>query len=59
MPTLQPYRAVNYDAGVEYYPAPGAILSAGYFHKDIRNPIYSASARAPTSRWRREYEAAR
>jgi TonB-dependent receptor len=38
---LQPYRAVNYDAGVEYYPAPGAILSAGYFHKDIRNPIYS------------------
>ncbi|GHD00637.1 TonB-dependent receptor [Novosphingobium pokkalii] len=38
---LQPYRAINYDAGVEYYPAPGAILSAGYFHKDIRNPIYS------------------
>lgn len=38
---LQPYRAINYDAGVEFYPAPGAILSAGYFHKDIRNPIYS------------------
>jgi hypothetical protein len=43
-PDLQPYRAINYDLGAEYYPLPGAILSAGYFHKDIRNPIYTYGA---------------
>jgi outer membrane receptor protein involved in Fe transport len=41
-PDLKPYRARNYDRAMEYYPAPGAILSAGFFHKDIDNPIYSA-----------------
>jgi TonB-dependent receptor len=40
-PNLKPYRAVNYDAALEYYPAPGSILSAGLFHKQIDNPIYS------------------
>jgi TonB-dependent receptor len=44
-PDLKPYRAVNYDATLEYYPAPGAILSAGLFHKDIDNPIYSTTNR--------------
>ncbi|MGN7997753.1 TonB-dependent receptor [Sphingomonas sp. 22176] len=42
---LKPYRAVNYDAALEYYPAPGAILSAGAFHKQIDNPIYSNTNR--------------
>lgn len=44
-PGLKPYRAVNYDATLEYYPAPGAIVSAGVFHKDIDNPIYSNTVR--------------
>ena len=44
-PNLKPYRAVNYDAALEYYPAPGAILSAGVFHKQIDNPIYGNTDR--------------
>lgn len=44
-PGLKPYRAVNYDAALEYYPAPGSILSAGFFHKQIDNPIYSNTNR--------------
>lgn len=40
-PGLKPYRAVNLDASVEYYPAKGSILSAAVFHKDIDNPVYS------------------
>lgn len=40
-PALKPYRAVNLDATVEYYPAKGSILSAGLFYKSINNPIYS------------------
>ncbi|EGD58724.1 TonB-dependent receptor [Novosphingobium nitrogenifigens DSM 19370] len=40
-PDLKPYRAVNLDAAVEFYPMPGSIVSAGIFHKDIDNPIYS------------------
>lgn len=41
-PALKPYRAVNLDLGVEYYPAKGSILSAGVFYKSIDNPIYSS-----------------
>lgn len=41
-PDLKPYRARNYDLSIEYYPTAGAIFSAGFFHKDIDNPIYSA-----------------
>lgn len=44
-PNLKPYRAVNYDATLEFYPAPGAIVSAGAFHKQIDNPIYSNTVR--------------
>jgi TonB-dependent receptor len=40
-PALKPYRAVNLDATIEYYPAKGSILSAGVFHKSIDNPIYT------------------
>jgi hypothetical protein len=40
-------------------PAPGAILSAGYFHKDIDNPIYSFRQGNQHHAGRREYEAAR
>jgi TonB-dependent receptor len=39
-PDLKPYRAVNYDASIEYYPSPDTLFVAGFFHKDIDNPIY-------------------
>lgn len=40
-PALQPYKAINYDAAIEYYPNADSLFSAGFFHKDIDNPIYS------------------
>ena len=36
-PYLEPYRATTYDASLEYYFAPGAIVSAAYFAKDIES----------------------
>jgi TonB-dependent receptor len=39
-PDLKPYRAVNYDASLEYYPTPDSLFVAGFFHKNIDNPIY-------------------
>ncbi|WP_395337190.1 TonB-dependent receptor [Novosphingobium sp. BL-8H] len=44
-PDLKALKAVNYDASLEYYPAPGAVFSAGAFHKSIDNPIYGYSVR--------------
>ncbi|MBY8829657.1 TonB-dependent receptor [Hephaestia mangrovi] len=34
-PYLDPYRATNFDAGLEWYFQHGAILSFDYFHKDL------------------------
>lgn len=34
-PQLDPYRATNIDAAVEWYLQPGAVLSAGFFQKNI------------------------
>lgn len=42
-PNLKPYRSVNLDASVEFYPAQGSIISAGIFTKSIDNPIYSTT----------------
>ena len=39
-PDLKPYRAVNYDASLEYYPSPDSLFVVGFFHKNIDNPIY-------------------
>jgi TonB-dependent receptor len=36
-PELDPYKATNYDVSLEWYFAPGAILSASYFYKDVSN----------------------
>lgn len=41
-PDLKPYKAINFDASLEYYPAPGAIIAVGFFHKSIDDPIYSS-----------------
>ncbi|MBW8840900.1 MAG: TonB-dependent receptor [Sphingomonadales bacterium] len=39
-PFLKPYKAVNFDAAIEYYPNKDSLFSAGFFYKDIKNPIY-------------------
>lgn len=39
-PFLKPYKAVNFDAAIEYYPTKDSLFSAGFFYKDIKNPIY-------------------
>jgi TonB-dependent receptor len=44
-PDLKPYKALNFDASIEYYPTPETVLSAGVFHKDIDNPVYITSER--------------
>jgi TonB-dependent receptor len=36
-PQLNPFRATNYDFSAEWYFAPGALLSAAYFIKDVSN----------------------
>lgn len=42
-PALEPYRSDALDVSAEWYFAPGGLLSIGAFHKDIDNPIYTAS----------------
>lgn len=37
---LQPYVSDNFDATAEWYFAQGGLLSAGVFHKRIKDPIY-------------------
>ncbi|HEX8056622.1 MAG TPA: TonB-dependent receptor [Novosphingobium sp.] len=44
-PNLKPYKALNFDASLEFYPTPDTVLSAGFFHKEIDNPIYVFSDR--------------
>ncbi|WP_039996490.1 TonB-dependent receptor [Sphingomonas sanxanigenens] len=36
-PDLQPFRATQYEAGVEWYFAPSSLLSAAAFYKDIKS----------------------
>jgi TonB-dependent receptor len=44
-PKVNPFRATNYDLSVEWYFAPGALVSAAYFFKDVSNyPQTVASA---------------
>ena len=42
-PTLQPIRAKTYDLQAEWYFAKGALVSAGFFHKDIDTFIQGVS----------------
>lgn len=44
-PGLKPYRAVNLDASIEYYPNQDSIFSVGVFWKHIDNPIYGFNDR--------------
>lgn len=40
-PELQRFQAWQYDAGVEYYFAPGSVISASLFYKDIGTFVYN------------------
>jgi TonB-dependent receptor len=46
-PKLHPFRATNYDFSVEWYFAPGALLSGAYFIKDISNYPQAVSTTNP------------
>ncbi len=40
-PELQRFQAWQYDAGLEYYFAPGSVISASLFYKDIGTFVYN------------------
>jgi TonB-dependent receptor len=42
-PNLKPTKANNYDLLIEHYFQPLGILQAGYFYKQLSNPIYQTS----------------
>ncbi|RZF63703.1 TonB-dependent receptor [Sphingomonas populi] len=44
-PDLKPYKSVNLDSSLEYYPAKDSVFAIGLFYKRIDNPIYTSSAR--------------
>lgn len=43
-PTLHDARIDNYDLRLEWYPSPGEAVSAGFYYKDIAEPIEEMSA---------------
>lgn len=50
-PDLQPERAYGGDASIEWYFAPGALLSASAFYRDVKDVIFDASAPVGDSRF--------
>lgn len=46
-PFLDPIRATTFDAALEWYFAPGSLLSAAYFYKDIKTFIQTDTASIP------------
>jgi TonB-dependent receptor len=42
-PELKPETAIGGDLSAEWYFAPGALLSASYFYRDVRNVLFDAS----------------
>ncbi|MEJ6011532.1 TonB-dependent receptor [Novosphingobium aquae] len=47
-PFLEPYRATNLDLALEWYFAPGGVLSAAWFHKKVHTFTQSASVTGAT-----------
>jgi len=43
-PDLAPRKSVNYDASLEWYPMPRAMIAAGLFHKEISREIASLTS---------------
>jgi iron complex outermembrane recepter protein len=48
-PLLEPYRAKNFDLGLEWYPSKGALLGVTLFYKDISSRIQQLSSIEPYS----------
>jgi TonB-dependent receptor len=48
-PNLKPTKAKNYDLLVEHYFQPLGILQAGFFYKQLSDPIYPTVVRLPAS----------
>lgn len=48
-PFLDPIRATTFDAALEWYFAPGSLLSAAYFYKDIKTFIQTDTSSIPFS----------
>jgi len=48
-PYLKPYKATNFDVDVEYYPTRDSLFSAGFFYKNIKNPIYQVGQAGVTN----------
>mgnify|MGYP001759679871 CR=1 FL=1 len=48
-PLLEPIRATTFDAAVEWYFRPGALLSAAFFYKDIKTYVQSVNSLVPFS----------
>jgi len=42
-PQLEPFESMNFDVSLEYYLKNAGILSVGFFHKRIDNPVYTNS----------------
>lgn len=47
-PYLEPYRATNWDLGIEWYFAPQSVLSVAWFKKDVHSFTQSASVTGAT-----------
>jgi iron complex outermembrane receptor protein len=43
-PNIDPFRAKTYDGAVEWYFAPGALLSGAYFYKDINTFVQTVTS---------------
>ena len=48
-PNLDPYRAKTFDLSLEWYPARGSIVSAGFFYKDVSTYVQNLTSSAPFS----------
>ncbi|WP_395335343.1 TonB-dependent receptor [Novosphingobium sp. BL-8H] len=48
-PLLEPIRANTFDAAVEWYFRPGALLSAAFFYKDIKTYVQNVNSLVPFS----------
>jgi TonB-dependent receptor len=50
-PTLQPTKANNYDVLIEHYFQPLGILQAGYFYKQLSDPIFPTTTQTTDSQY--------
>lgn len=42
-PDLEPFESNNFDLSLEYFFAPGGIVAASVFYKDVENPVFTRS----------------